>query len=291
MVVTMTYAIIETGGKQYRVEPGKTISVEKLAAEEGSTIELDRVLLVSEDSKVSIGQPTVEGAKVVAADINLDAALETRDIISREKGICAVVEADVSENASVKALVDRCIEAFGRVDILHNNVGILETGGPVETSEESWDRINRVNLKSLFLTCKHVLPLMEDQGGGAIVNISSTAGIRYQGVPYIAYASSKAAVIQFTKSIALQYADKNIRANVILPGHVDTPMTHKSLAKVYAAGDVKKMIAKRNAECPRKRMGDAWDVAYAALFLASDEAGYINGAELVVDGGLSCRAA
>jgi NAD(P)-dependent dehydrogenase (short-subunit alcohol dehydrogenase family) len=174
---------------------------------------------------------------------------------------------------------------------LHNNVGILETGGPVETSEESWDRINRVNLKSLFLTCKHVLPLMEDQGGGAIVNISSTAGIRYQGVPYIAYASSKAAVIQFTKSIALQYADKNIRANVILPGHVDTPMTHKSLAKVYAAGDVKKMIAKRNAECPRKRMGDAWDVAYAALFLASDEAGYINGAELVVDGGLSCRAA
>lgn len=232
-----------------------------------------------------------EGAKVVAADINLDAALETRDIISREKGICAVVEADVSENGSVKALVDRCIEAFGRVDILHNNVGILETGGPVETSEESWDRINRVNLKSLFLTCKHVLPLMEDQGGGAIVNISSTAGIRYQGVPYIAYASSKAAVIQFTKSIALQYADKNIRANVILPGHVDTPMTHKSLAKVYAAGNVKKMIAKRNAECPRKRMGDAWDVAYAALFLASDEAGYINGAELVVDGGLSCRAA
>ncbi len=232
-----------------------------------------------------------EGAKVVAADINLDAAIETRDIITREKGICVAVEADVSENGGVKALVDRCIETFGRVDILHNNVGILETGGPVETSEESWDRINRVNLKSLFLTCKHVLPLMEDQGGGAIVNISSTAGIRYQGVPYIAYASSKAAVIQFTKSVALQYADKNIRANVILPGHVDTPMTHKSLAEAYAAGDVKKMIAKRNAECPRKRMGDAWDVAYAALFLASDEAGYINGAELVVDGGLSCRAA
>ena len=232
-----------------------------------------------------------EGAKVVAADINVDAAIETRDTITREKGICTAVEADVSENESVQDLVDRCIETFGRVDILHNNVGILETGGPVETSEENWDRINRVNTKSMFLTCKHILPLMESQGGGSIVNISSTAGIRYQGVPYIAYASSKAAVIQLTKSIAMQYADKNIRSNVIIPGHVDTPMTHKSLAEAYAKGDVKKMIEKRNAECPRKRMGDAWDVAYAALFLASDEAGYINGAELVVDGGLSCRSA
>jgi NAD(P)-dependent dehydrogenase (short-subunit alcohol dehydrogenase family) len=232
-----------------------------------------------------------EGAKVVAADINLDAAMETQDIISREKGICVAVETDVSESASVKALVDRCIEAYGRIDILHNNVGILEPGGPVEISEETWDRIINVNLKSMFLTCKYVLPLMEGQGGGAIVNISSTAGIRYQGVPYIAYASSKAAVIQFTKSVALQYADKNIRANAIIPGHVDTPMTHKSLAGAYAAGDVEKMIEKRNAECPRKRMGDAWDVAYAALFLASDEAGYVNGADLVVDGGLSCRVA
>ncbi len=232
-----------------------------------------------------------EGAKVVAADINIDAAIETRDTITREKGICTAVEADVSKNEGVRDLVDRCIETFGRVDILHNNVGILETGGPVETSEENWDRVYRVNTKSMFLTCKHVLPLMESQGGGSIVNISSTTGIRYQGVPYIAYASSKAAVIQFTKSIALQYADKNIRSNVIIPGHVDTPMTHKSLAEAYAKGDVKKMIEKRNAECPRKRMGDAWDVAYAALFLASDEAGYINGAELVVDGGLSCRSA
>ncbi len=231
-----------------------------------------------------------EGARILAADINLEAAQETGDIISGEGGACAAVQADVSKNAEVKAMVEHCVKTFGRVDILHNNVGILETGGPVETSEESWDRVNAVNLKSMFLTCKHVLPLMEKQGGGAIVNISSVAGIRYEGVPYIAYAATKGAVIQFTKSIALQYAEKNIRANVILPGHVNTPMIRESLA-AYAGGDIEKMIAIRDAECPRKRMGDAWDVAYAALFLASDEAGYISGAELIVDGGLSCRVA
>ena len=124
----------------------------------------------------------------------------------------------------------------------------------------------------------------------AIVNIFSIAGIRYLGVPYIAYSATKAAVIQFTKSVALEYADRNVRANVILPGHVDTPMARASLAEAYAGGDVEKMIEVRNAQCPMKRMGDAWDVARAALFLASDEARFITGAELVVDGGLSCRA-
>ena len=218
------------------------------------------------------------------------AAEDTRLVIAEEGGTCVTFRADVSEDADVTAMVEHCVETFGRVDVLHNNVGILEVGGAVETTEESWDRVNAVNLKSMFLTCRHVLPLMVDQGGGAIVNISSIAGIRYLGVPYIAYGSTKAAVIQFTKSVALEFADRNVRANVILPGHVDTPMARASLAEAYAGGDVEKMIEVRNAQCPMKRMGDAWDVARAALFLASDEARFITGAELVVDGGLSCRA-
>ena len=231
-----------------------------------------------------------EGAKVLAVDIDPGAAEDTRRVIAEEGGTCVTFRADVSEDADVKAMVERCVGTFGRVDVLHNNVGILEVGGAVETTEESWDRVNAVNLKSMFLTCRHVLPLMVDQGGGAIVNISSIVGIRYLGVPYIAYAATKAAVIQFTKSVALEYADRNVRANVILPGHVDTPMARASLAEAYAGGDVEKMIEVRNAQCPMKRMGDAWDVARAALFLASDEARFITGAELVVDGGLSCRA-
>ncbi|MCH7865812.1 MAG: SDR family oxidoreductase [Proteobacteria bacterium] len=231
-----------------------------------------------------------EGAKVLAVDINLEAAEECGRIIAGEGGRCVAVRADVSKDKDVHTMVETCVETFGRVDVLHNNVGIVEVGGPVETTEESWDRVIAVNLKSMFLTCKHVLPLMVDQGGGAIVNISSITAIRYLGVPYIAYSSTKAAIIQFTKSVALQYADRNVRANVILPGHVDTPMVRESLAGAYADGDVDKMIEIRNAQCPMKKMGDAWDVAHAALFLASDEARYITGAELVVDGGLSCRA-
>lgn len=231
-----------------------------------------------------------QGAKVLAVDIDPGAAEDTCRIIAGEGGTCVTSRADVSEDADVKAMVEHCVETFGRVDVLYNNVGILEVGGAVETTEESWDRVNAVNLKSMFLTCRHVLPLMVDQGGGAIVNISSVAGIRYLGVPYIAYSATKAAIIQFTKSVALEFADRNVRANVILPGHVDTPMARAALAEAYAGGDVEKMIEVRNAQCPMKRMGDAWDVARAALFLASDEARFITGAELVVDGGLSCRA-
>jgi NAD(P)-dependent dehydrogenase (short-subunit alcohol dehydrogenase family) len=138
-----------------------------------------------------------EGAKVLAADLNLDAAVETKRIIESEGGICMAVAGNVSHADDVAAIVDACITAFGRIDLLHNNVGIVEVGGPVETSEESWDRVNDVNLKSMFLTCKHVLPHMERQGKGAIVNIASVSGIRWLGVPYISYAATKAAVIQY----------------------------------------------------------------------------------------------
>ena len=231
-----------------------------------------------------------EGAKVFAVDINQEAVEETRQIISDEGAGVTVQQTDVTRAEQVEAMVDLCIETYGRVDILHNNVGIVEVGGPVEASEESWDRVVAVNLKSMFLTCKFVLPHMEEQGGGAIVNISSIAGIRYLGVPYVSYSATKGAVLQLTQSIALQYAEKNIRANSILPGLMNTPMIIEPLKDVYAEGDTEKMLDIRNNQVPMKRMGDAWDVAHAALFLASDEAKYITGAQLVVDGGLTCKS-
>jgi len=229
-----------------------------------------------------------EGARVFAVDINLAAAEETREIIIAEGGQCTAHQADVSQSADVAVMVEHCLETYGRIDILHNNVGILEVGGCVEASEESWDRVNEVNLKSVFLTCKHVLPHMERQGGGAIVNISSVAGIRWLGVPYVSYSATKGAVNQLTQSIALQYARKKIRANAILPGFMETPMVAHALAETYAEGDIEKMVEIRNQLCPTGKMGDAWDVAHAALFLASAEARYITGTQLVVDGGLTC---
>jgi NAD(P)-dependent dehydrogenase (short-subunit alcohol dehydrogenase family) len=228
-----------------------------------------------------------EGAKVFAVDRMAAAVEETAKAIADEKGDCHTFQADVTSAAEVAAMVQACLKAYGRIDVLHNNVGIAVTGGPVEQSEADWDRVMDVNVKSMFLTCKHVLPQMVAQGGGAIVNIASIAGIRYLNVPYISYSASKAAVIQFTKAIALQYAAQKIRANTILPGLMDTPMIYEPLAGSY--GGVEKMIATRNRMVPMGYMGDAWDVAQAALFLASDEAKYITAAELVVDGGLTAQ--
>ena len=230
-----------------------------------------------------------EGARVFAVDINPAAAEETKEIIDQEGGECTTHTADVTKADQVKAMVERCLQTYDRIDILHNNVGILDVGGCVEASEESWDRVNAVNLKSMFLTCKNVLPKMEQQGGGAIVNISSIASIRWLGVSYVSYSVTKGGINQLTQSIAMEYAKKNIRANAILPGLMNTPMILKLLTDAYAEGDVEKMIEIRENQCPMGKMGDAWDVAYAALFLASDEAKYITGAQLVVDGGFTCK--
>jgi NAD(P)-dependent dehydrogenase (short-subunit alcohol dehydrogenase family) len=229
-----------------------------------------------------------EGACVFGVDINLAAAEETKAIIEEEGGACTVMKGDVTSGADIAAAVERCIDQYGGLDILHNNVGILEVGGCVEASEESWDRVNAVNVKSMFLTCKYILPHMERQGGGAIVNISSIASTHHLGTTYISYSASNAAVNQLTQSVAIQYASKNIRANSILPGFMNTPMVVESLTAAYG-GDVQAMIERRDALCPSGKMGTAWDVAYAALFLASDEAKYVNGAQLVIDGGLTCK--
>ena len=230
-----------------------------------------------------------EGARVCVIDINRDAVEETAGIIRDEGGECLVDQVDVTDAEQVAAVVAKCVDHWGRVDILHNNVGILDVGGPVDASLESWERVVSVNLTSMFLTCKYVLPVMEAQGGGAIVNIASIAGIRYLGIPYVSYSATKGGVLQLTQSVALEYAERGVRVNSILPGLMNTPMIVEPLKGVYADGDVEKMIQMRNEQVPMKTMGDAWDVAHAALFLASDEARYITGTQLVVDGGLTCK--
>lgn len=229
------------------------------------------------------------GAKVVAVDRDEQAAAATAGIIEREGGAALTVGADVTRLAEVESAVRAAMDRFGRVDILHNNVGITSQGGPVETSEEVWDRVMTVNVKSMFLTCKCVLPIMEGQGRGAIVNISSLASIRWTGYNYSAYYASKGAVNQFTKGIAIEYAARGIRANCILPGLMDTPHIYQQISGFYGARE--EMVAARNKASPTGQMGDGWDIAHAAVFLASDEAKYINGIELVVDGGMHIRVA
>jgi NAD(P)-dependent dehydrogenase (short-subunit alcohol dehydrogenase family) len=229
-----------------------------------------------------------EGARVLCVDINPEAAEETCRIIRGEGGEGDAMRADVSRSGDVRDLVKRCVAAYGRVDVLHNNVGIVEVGGPVEIEEDNWDRLIAVNLKSVYLTCKYAIPHMLAQGGGAIVNISSIASIRFTGYPSASYNASKGAINQLTQNIAIQYADKGIRANCVLPGLMDTPQIRAYVTRGYG-GDEAEMIRKRNESCPMKRMGDAWDVAYASLFLASDESRYITGAQLVVDGGMTCK--
>jgi len=230
-----------------------------------------------------------EGARVCAVDISREAAEETARIITARGGEAVALTADVADRDSVASMVEACRTRFGRIDVLHNNVGIGEIGGPVELSEESWDRISDANVKGLFLTCKSVLPVMEAQGAGAIVTVSSVAAFRYPGYPHLAYGTTKAAAIQFTRMIALQYAARGIRANTVVPGLIDTPRIAHTVARAITSEGVDAARRLRDAQCPMGRMGTAWEVANAALFLASDEASYVTGAELVVDGGLSWK--
>jgi NAD(P)-dependent dehydrogenase (short-subunit alcohol dehydrogenase family) len=230
-----------------------------------------------------------EGGRVLLVDRDLAAAEETRRLIADSGGQAVSLACDVTSSAECHRMVHACLKAFGSIDVLHNNVGITIPGGPVELAEEDWDRVMRVNVKSMFLTCKHVLPYMERQGRGAIVNIASANAIRSLPAIAVVYAASKAAVIALTREIAIQYAAKGVRANTILPGLMDTPMVKAQLTDAYG-GDVEAMLARRARMCPTGKQGDAWDTAHAALFLASDEAKYITGTTLTVDGGLTVYA-
>jgi len=228
------------------------------------------------------------GAHVACVDVNRDAAQETVDIVRGEGGDAAAFACDVTNSEAVKEVVDAVAGEHGRIDVLHNNVGYATMGGPIELDETAWRRTLDLNVTSCFITCKHVLPHMLQRRSGAIVNVSSVAAIRYTGYPYVAYYAAKAAVNNFTLGLALQYAKDGIRANAVMPGLMNTPLIFQQISGQYASAE--EMVAARDAACPMGRMGTAWDIAHAALFLASDEAQYVTGVSLPVDGGLSCRA-
>ncbi len=226
-----------------------------------------------------------EGAKVLCADRDLGSAEDTAAEITRDGGEAVAIAADVTDEASLIAMVSDCLDRWDRIDVLHNNVGVSLAGGdkPLEeVTEDGFDNVMAINLRGMVMTCKHVVPVMQRQAVGSIVNISSVAA--RERYPYVAYRASKAGVIAFTEQLAFRYARDGIRANSILPGLMDTPMAVEARVKDF--GQSREQVrADRDARVPLgAKMGTAWDVAYAALFLASDEAKFVSGAALPVDG-------
>lgn len=230
-----------------------------------------------------------EGAKLFAVDRSEEALAETIERVRAAGGEIETRLTDVTDTNAVREMAEACIARFGRIDILVNNVGGSAAGGPVELSEEAWDTQIDHNLKSVFLTCKHVLPQMEKQKAGAIVNLASTSGLRWTGAAQVAYAATKAGVIQFSKVTAVQYAPKGIRVNTVVPGQLHTPMVEARLAGQRAGGDVDALLQSRLKRIPLGFMGDGRDTANAVVYLASDEARFVTGTEIVVDGGMTAR--
>jgi NAD(P)-dependent dehydrogenase (short-subunit alcohol dehydrogenase family) len=228
-----------------------------------------------------------EGAAVLVVDARLDSAAETVAMIERDGGIASAFEADVTREDACIALIAACIERYGRVDVLHNNVGIgTGDSGATSMDLEVWNRILATNLTSTMLVCKHALPEMRARRRGVITNISSVAAVC--SVNIIAYKTSKAALNAYTHALATGNARYGIRANAIMPGLMNTPMAIEG--GVAAGVDREQLIARRDSRVPLGgRMGSAWDVAHAALFLASDEAAFITGVCLPVDGGQAAR--
>lgn len=227
-----------------------------------------------------------EGATVVAVDRRIDSAESTARIIESEGGVCLPVEADISSEDDVNRVVATTVERFGALDILQNNVGIGIAKPTVEMSLKEWELVQRVNLTGMFLMIRAALPPMIRQRHGAIVNVSSIASMRWTGVAFASYSASKAGVNQLTRSVAMEHAGQGIRCNAVVPGFIDTPTVYAGLGK---DGDESRLREERSQACPTGRMGDAWDVARASLFLASDESSYITGNLLIVDGGLSLQ--
>ncbi|QET00589.1 MULTISPECIES: SDR family NAD(P)-dependent oxidoreductase [Cupriavidus] len=231
------------------------------------------------------------GARVCVADRDRASAEETAAIIRDEGGTSDTFVGDIADEADVVRMFAEAKSRFGVIDVLHHNVGIGKTGGPLDTKLEDFDLAQSVNVRSLLLASRQVLPDMVEQGRGAIIAISSVAGMRYLGYPHLSYCVTKAAVIQFTRMLAQQYAANGIRANTVVPGLIDTPRIANTVAKMFSETSLDEARAARARQVPLGRMGTAWDVANACAFLASDAAAYVTGTELVVDGGLTGKFA
>ena len=229
-----------------------------------------------------------EGATVLLVDREDSSARETLQMIVQEGGRASTLSADITDEQACSAIAATCVERYGRIDILQNNVGIgTNDGSVVSLTQDGWDMLMDVNLKGMWMTCKYVLPQMRKQGAGAIVNVSSGAAVVATGA--VGYKVSKAGVNALTHSIACSSGRYGIRANVVMPGLLDTPMAIESYHQV-SGRNRDDLRAERNAAVPLSgRMGTAWDTAYASLFLASDEAKFITGVVLPVDGGQVAR--
>ena len=226
------------------------------------------------------------GATVCVLDRDLASAQETVRLIEAEGGSATAYRTDMALESDIVETFREIASRFKAIDVLHHNVGIGKTGGPMETTAEDLDRIHSVNVKSLMLSCQAVLPGMAERGSGAIISIASVAGMRYLGYPHLAYCTTKAAVIQMTRMIAQQYAAQGIRANTVVPGLIDTPRVSANVAHMFSES-LDEAKAARARQVPMQRMGTAWEVANACAFLASDAASYVTGTEIVVDGGIT----
>jgi NAD(P)-dependent dehydrogenase (short-subunit alcohol dehydrogenase family) len=228
-----------------------------------------------------------EGASVFGVDRAAEALAETARLVANDGGTFASRAGDVTRPEEIEATVAACLERFGRIDILVNNVGGSAPGDPVSMAPEVWSAQLDHNLNYVFHSCKRVIPIMVEQGGGAIVNLASIAALRFFGPDVVAYAAAKAGLIHFSRVTAVKYAPQGVRINVVVPGLMNTPLVKARLVGERSAGDAERLIAARHRQVPMGRMGDGWDVAQAVAFLASDAAKYITATELVVDGGLS----
>ena len=227
-----------------------------------------------------------QGAKVIGTDLNYKAAKNTQDFILKENNKCEIHEVNMSNKKDVDSFFKNVTKQQEKINILVNNVGRSEPGDPEVMDYDVWREQFSTNLDTAFFSIKQVIPTMKKIGGGSIVNISSVAGMRYVGKPQVGYSASKAALMQMTKTTAIIHAENKIRLNCVVPGLMHTPLVER-LANKYADGKYDEFVKTRNNQVPMKKMGSSFDVANAVLFLASDEAKYITGTEIVVDGGLT----
>lgn len=227
------------------------------------------------------------GAKIVVVDRDLDAAAETVRVCREAGGSAEPAAVDVLDEIQLARSMQRTAAEYGRIDILHCNVGIGKAGPSQDTSVEEWRRISDANLTSLHVATQAVVPVMDKSGGGVVLATSSIAGIRDVGYPHLAYGATKAAAIHFMRLFAREHASKGIRANTIVAGLIDTPRIEKTLATSYGNRSIEQMKAARATQVPLGRMGTPDDIAEVALFLASDRAAYVTGTEILVDGGLA----